>query len=113
MSSGRFIVFEEIFRFSGISNSTIRLPEDVMQSDMLNLIDSLNTDRSVDGILVQLPLPRHLSERAICDAVSPEKDVDGFHIINMGNMCHGKDGLYPCTPLGVMELLKRSGKTTS
>ncbi|GAV07982.1 hypothetical protein RvY_17749-2 [Ramazzottius varieornatus] len=97
---------------AGISSETMHLQDTVSQPDLLSLIESLNHSRSTDGILVQLPLPSHISERAVSDAVSPEKDVDGFHVNNMGNMCQGKEGLYPCTALGIMELLRRSGIQT-
>ncbi|OWA50998.1 Bifunctional methylenetetrahydrofolate dehydrogenase/cyclohydrolase, mitochondrial [Hypsibius exemplaris] len=97
---------------AGITSETIRLPESISQSDLLSLLESLNTNRNVDGILVQFPLPPHISERAVCDTVSPQKDVDGFHVESMGHLCQGKEGFYPCTPLGIMELLKRSGVDT-
>ncbi|XP_055343275.1 bifunctional methylenetetrahydrofolate dehydrogenase/cyclohydrolase, mitochondrial-like [Paramacrobiotus metropolitanus] len=96
----------------GVTSNTFRLPESVSQSDLLNVVESLNTDRNTDGILVQFPLPAHLSEHAVCEAVSAYKDVDGFHVLNMGQMVQGREGLYPCTPLGVMELLKRNGVET-
>ena len=77
---------------------------------MISEIDSLNKDDSVDGILVQLPVPPHISERAVCNAVAPEKDVDGFHIINVGRFCVDMKAMIPATPAGVIEMIKRTGR---
>lgn len=82
-----------------------RLPADTGEAELLALIDRLNNDPSVDGILVQLPLPDHLDEQAIISSISPDKDVDGFHVINAGRLSVGQSGFVPCTPLGCMMLL--------
>ena len=82
-----------------------RLPEDTSSEDLLALVDQLNKDERVDGILVQLPLPGHLDEQSIIASISPEKDVDGFHVINAGRLSVGQSGFVPCTPLGCMMLL--------
>ncbi|WP_096014504.1 bifunctional methylenetetrahydrofolate dehydrogenase/methenyltetrahydrofolate cyclohydrolase FolD [Campylobacter lanienae] len=83
-----------------------RLPEATTQSELLALIKLLNNDDSIDGILVQLPLPKHIDTNAILEAIDPNKDVDGFHAINVGKLNSGLDGFVPCTPLGIMELFK-------
>ena len=82
-----------------------RLPDDVSGEALLALVEQLNSDPAVDGILVQLPLPAHLDEQAIIAAISPDKDVDGFHVINAGRLSVGQNGFVPCTPLGCMMLL--------
>ncbi|NVE95540.1 bifunctional methylenetetrahydrofolate dehydrogenase/methenyltetrahydrofolate cyclohydrolase FolD [Altererythrobacter lutimaris] len=82
-----------------------RLPADTSSEDLLALVEQLNQDESVDGILVQLPLPDHLDEQSIISAISPDKDVDGFHVINAGRLSVGQSGFVPCTPLGCMMLL--------
>ena len=82
-----------------------RLSADTAQADLLALVEQLNNDPAVDGILVQLPLPKHLDEQAIIAAISPDKDVDGFHVINAGRLSVGQRGFVPCTPLGCMMLL--------
>lgn len=82
-----------------------RLPDDVSNETLIALVDQLNNDPAVDGILVQLPLPGHLDEQSIIAAISPDKDVDGFHVINAGRLSVGQDGFVPCTPLGCMMLL--------
>lgn len=82
-----------------------KLPADTSSEDLLALVDQLNNDESVDGILVQLPLPDHLDEQSIISAISPDKDVDGFHVINAGRLSVGQSGFVPCTPLGCMMLL--------
>lgn len=84
----------------------IKLEEDVTEEEVLKIINSLNRDNCVDGILVQMPLPEHLNSRIIQNTISPLKDVDGLTDINMGMLVHKKNCLVPCTPLGVMELLK-------
>lgn len=83
-----------------------KLPEQTTQSELLALIDLLNLDDSVDGILVQLPLPKHINTDKILESISPNKDVDGFHAINVGKLSSGLDGFAPCTPLGIMEIFK-------
>lgn len=82
-----------------------RLPADTGEADLLALVDQLNSDPAVDGILVQLPLPAGLDEQAIISAISPDKDVDGFHVINAGRLSVGQNGFVPCTPLGCIMLL--------
>ncbi|MCK5131081.1 MAG: bifunctional methylenetetrahydrofolate dehydrogenase/methenyltetrahydrofolate cyclohydrolase FolD [Candidatus Sabulitectum sp.] len=89
----------------GYSSRVICLPAEVTEKDILSLIDELNADNSVHGILVQLPLPDHISDDRIASAVLPEKDVDGFHPVNVGRLWRGEDGLFPCTPSGIVELL--------
>jgi methylenetetrahydrofolate dehydrogenase (NADP+)/methenyltetrahydrofolate cyclohydrolase len=83
-----------------------RLPADTDEATLLALVDQLNSDPAVDGILVQLPLPGHLDEQHVISAISPDKDVDGFHIINAGRLSVGQEGFVPCTPLGCLMLLK-------
>jgi methylenetetrahydrofolate dehydrogenase (NADP+)/methenyltetrahydrofolate cyclohydrolase len=92
----------------GIDTETHHLDADTSQSDLLDLIDDLNTDTSVDGILVQLPLPDHIDEQAIIDAVDPGKDVDGFHPENLGRLMRGTPRYIPATPYGIMQMLSRS-----
>ncbi|AII15049.1 bifunctional 5,10-methylene-tetrahydrofolate dehydrogenase / 5,10-methylene-tetrahydrofolate cyclohydrolase [Campylobacter iguaniorum] len=83
-----------------------RLSEQTSEAELLALIDVLNADDSIDGILVQLPLPKHIDTNKVLEAIDPSKDVDGFHAINVGKLSSGLDGFVPCTPLGIMELLK-------
>jgi methylenetetrahydrofolate dehydrogenase (NADP+) / methenyltetrahydrofolate cyclohydrolase len=83
-----------------------RLPADTSEAALLSLVERLNNDPDVDGILVQLPLPYGLDEQAIIGAISPDKDVDGFHVINAGRLAVGQEGFVPCTPLGCIMLLK-------
>ena len=83
-----------------------RLPESTTQSELIALIDVLNLDDGIDGILVQLPLPKHIDTNKILETISPEKDVDGFAAINAGKLASGLDGFVPCTPLGIMEIFK-------
>jgi len=90
----------------GIRSIMHRLPESTAQEALLSLIDTLNKDPQVDGILVQLPLPAHLDSDAILEAITPCKDVDGFHAINVGKLSQNLEGFVPCTPLGVMKLLE-------
>jgi len=93
----------------GIFTLTRQLPERIDQQDLLREIDSLNRDRRIHGILIQLPLPGHLDTPSVLEAVSPQKDVDGFHPVNMGRLLLGQEAFIPCTPAGVLELLRRSG----
>lgn len=93
----------------GIHSPTINLSADTSQEELLQLIDDFNRDPAVHGILVQLPLPEHIDEQTIIQSVKPEKDVDGFHPVNRGKLVIGEDTLVPCTPLGVQEMLIRSG----
>lgn len=96
----------------GIKTKVIHCKKTISENDILNHIHALNIDNSINGILVQLPLPDHITERVICNAVSPLKDVDGFHVLNVGQFCLDMKTLIPCTPLGVQELIKRSGVPT-
>jgi methylenetetrahydrofolate dehydrogenase (NADP+)/methenyltetrahydrofolate cyclohydrolase len=94
----------------GITSQTFALPESATEAELLALLARLNADVSVHGILVQAPLPKHIRETVIYSAVSPEKDVDGFHPVNVGKLLLGaEDGFRPCTPAGIHELLIRSG----
>jgi len=93
----------------GIYSELITPPETVTTEEMLETIASLNAREEIDGILVQLPLPAHVDTKALLDAVSPAKDVDGFHPVNAGRLLAGRSALVPCTPAGVIEILKRSG----
>ena len=91
---------------AGMASFEHRLPADTKQEDLIALVRQLNADESVDGILVQLPLPKHLDEQAVVDAISPDKDVDGLTPISTGRLALGLPGLVPCTPLGSLMLLK-------
>lgn len=95
--------------YIGIRSLAYELPEETRQEELLQLIGELNARRDVNGILVQLPLPAHIDEEKVLDAISPKKDVDGFHPENVGALCIGKPGFVSCTPAGVIQLLKRSG----
>lgn len=95
--------------YIGIESRSYELKEETTQEELIRLVDTLNQDPQVDGILVQLPLPRQIDEDAVIRAISPKKDVDGFHPMNVGKMFVGEEGFVPCTPAGVIELLKRSG----
>jgi methylenetetrahydrofolate dehydrogenase (NADP+)/methenyltetrahydrofolate cyclohydrolase len=92
----------------GMHSVTHRLPENTDQAELLRLIAELNADRLIHGILVQLPLPKHLDEKAVLAAISPDKDVDGLHVVNAGRLASGLPGLYPCTPMGCMILLRET-----
>ena len=92
--------------YVGINFQHIKFAEEVDNSTILNVIEDLNADEKITGILVQLPLPKHLDEEYICAQILPSKDVDGFHEINMGKLALGKSGLVPCTPKGIIDLLK-------
>lgn len=96
----------EACRAAGIYSEEHRLPEDTKESELLELINRLNNDPRIHGILVQLPLPSHIDKDRVLKSISPEKDVDGFHEINMGRLLTGQEGLVPCTPLGIMKLLE-------
>lgn len=97
----------------GMQDHSVHLPENTTEEDLLKLIDQLNNDDTVHGILVQLPLPKHINEDKVIMAISPKKDVDGFHPVNVGNMMIGRPGFLPCTPHGIIVLLKRMGIETS
>lgn len=90
----------------GMESFEFRRPATIGEDELLELIEELNGDPRVDGILVQLPLPRHIDEQAVIAAIDPAKDVDGFHIVNSGKLAVGQEGLVPCTPLGCLMLLK-------
>lgn len=92
----------------GFYSVTEKVEASISEAKVLSMIDVFNRDPKIHGILVQLPLPKHISEQKIIEAISPEKDVDGFHPINIGRMMIGAETLYPCTPAGIWELLKRS-----
>jgi methylenetetrahydrofolate dehydrogenase (NADP+)/methenyltetrahydrofolate cyclohydrolase len=91
---------------AGMASFEHRLPADAAEAELLSLIKALNADPAVDGILVQLPLPAHLDEQTVISTISPDKDVDGFHVINAGRLAVGQPGFVPCTPLGCLMLLK-------
>ena len=92
----------------GMLSEEYALPADTEMDELLKLIDTLNTRKDIHGILCQLPLPKHLDEKRVIDAISPDKDVDAFHITNVGGIMLGEYKFLPCTPAGVMEMLKRS-----
>ena len=94
---------------AGIRSTVIRLEETCTQEELEKTVVSLNEDASVHGILVQLPLPRHLDEARVLRLIDPDKDVDGFHAMNSGRLMNGQPGFVPCTPLGVMKLLESYG----
>ena len=95
--------------YVGVRSLAYELPEETTEEELLKLIRELNDRTDVNGILVQLPLPKHIDEEKVLDAISPLKDVDGFHPQNVGALCIGKPGFVSCTPEGVIQLLKRSG----
>ena len=93
---------------AGIASFEHRLPDDSSQADLIALVEHLNADDAVDGILVQLPLPSHIDDKAVIAAIDPAKDVDGFHVVNAGRLAVGEESFVPCTPLGCLMLLKDS-----
>ena len=93
----------------GIVSEHHHFPDDTSHADLVRVVSDLNSRDEVDGILVQLPLPKHVDDREILELIDPSKDVDGFHPINVGRLSQGEDSLVPCTPAGVIEILKRSG----
>lgn len=97
--------------YIGIESLSYKLPETTSEDELLALIEKLNADSNVHGILCQLPLPKHMNEEHIVKAISPEKDVDGFHVENVGALVTGSEGFVSCTPAGIIELLKRSNVT--
>ena len=97
----------------GMVDRSVHLPESTSEEELLKLIDQLNADDSVHGILVQLPLPKHINEEKVIMAISPEKDVDGFHPVSVGNLMIGRPGFLPCTPHGIIVLLQKAGIETS
>jgi methylenetetrahydrofolate dehydrogenase (NADP+)/methenyltetrahydrofolate cyclohydrolase len=100
---------ERAARELGFLGGVLRLPAETSQEELLKIVKKLNADEKVHGILVQLPLPKHISESAVLAAISPEKDVDGFHAVNAGRLLAGQPLFIPCTPKGVMRLLAESG----
>ena len=96
----------------GMADRSYRLPGTVSEAELLSLISSLNADPSVHGILVQLPLPKHIDEARVIMAIDPEKDVDGFHPVSVGNLVIERPGFLPCTPHGVIALLREAGINT-
>lgn len=95
--------------YIGIESLAYELPEETSQEELLKLISELNAEKKVNGILVQLPLPKHIDEDAVIRAIDPKKDVDGFHPQSVGALCIGQPGFVSCTPAGIIQLLKRSG----
>lgn len=93
--------------YIGFRSLSYELPTETTQDELLKLIDELNGRKDVDGILVQMPLPKHIDEKNVINAISPSKDVDGFHPMNVGALCIGEKGFVSCTPAGVIQLLKR------
>lgn len=89
----------------GITNTTIKKPNDITQEELLEIIEELNNNKSVDGILVQLPLPKHINQIFIINSIRPDKDVDGFHPVNVASLYLKQPGIIPCTPKGIMEVL--------
>ena len=100
---------EKACEYIGINSKKIEMPEETTEEELLALVDNLNTDPAINGILVQLPLPKHIDENKILLAIDPMKDVDGFHPVNVGKMVIGEESFLPCTPAGIIEMIKRSG----
>lgn len=98
---------------AGIHGVTDRYPADMTEAALLQRIDELNADPAIDGMLVQLPLPSHINEQRVIERISPLKDVDGFHPVNVGKLVIGLDAFAPCTPAGIVEMMLRSGVETS
>ncbi|EAC3799961.1 bifunctional methylenetetrahydrofolate dehydrogenase/methenyltetrahydrofolate cyclohydrolase FolD [Listeria monocytogenes] len=94
---------------AGMKSVLIELPENVTEEKLLSVVEELNEDKTIHGILVQLPLPEHILEEKVIDTISFDKDVDGFHPVNVGNLFIGKDSFVPCTPAGIIELIKSTG----
>lgn len=99
---------EKACEYVGITSKTLALPEETTEEELLKVVDDLNHDSAVNGILVQLPLPKHIDESKILLAIDSKKDVDGFHPVNVGKMVIGEETFLPCTPAGIIEMLKRS-----
>jgi len=93
----------------GMDSEVIRLPEETSEDELLSLVEKLNNDSSVNGILVQFPVPKHISSNKIMNTISPDKDVDGLNQINIGKLVAGVEGLTPCTPTGIIEMIKSTG----
>lgn len=99
---------EKACEYVGITSRTLAMPEETTEEELLTVVKELNEDDTVNGILVQLPLPKHIDESKILLAIDSRKDVDGFHPVNVGKMVIGQDTFLPCTPAGIIEMLKRS-----
>ena len=95
--------------YIGVESRSYELPEETSEEELIKLVEELNADESVNGILVQLPVPDHIDEDKIIRTISPDKDVDGFHPESVGRLCIGEPGFVSCTPAGIIQLLKRSG----
>ncbi|MFL6562576.1 MAG: bifunctional 5,10-methylenetetrahydrofolate dehydrogenase/5,10-methenyltetrahydrofolate cyclohydrolase, partial [Bacillus sp. (in: firmicutes)] len=93
----------------GMNSVLIEMPEEVSEEELLSKIEELNQDDHIHGILVQLPIPKHIDEKKVIESISPNKDVDGFHPINIGRMMTGQNAFLPCTPYGIMVLLEETG----
>ncbi len=100
---------EKACREAGMLSREIRLPAETTEAELLELIRTLNADAAIDGILVQLPLPQHIREKSVIDAIAPDKDVDGFTPVNVGHMMIGEDCFLPCTPHGIIRLIEFAG----
>lgn len=100
---------EKACREAGMLSREIRLPAETTEAELLELIRTLNADAAIDGILVQLPLPQHVREKSVIDAIAPDKDVDGFTPVNVGRMMIGEDCFLPCTPHGIIRLIEFAG----
>ena len=98
---------------TGMNSYEYALDENITQNELVELVEKLNNDDKVNGILVQLPLPKHIDEKIIINAINPDKDVDAFHPVNVGNIMIGDYSFLPCTPAGVMELIKSTGVSIS
>ncbi|MFP4372823.1 MAG: bifunctional methylenetetrahydrofolate dehydrogenase/methenyltetrahydrofolate cyclohydrolase FolD [Spirochaetaceae bacterium] len=96
---------------AGIHSRDIRLPEDTSEAELLSKVSELNEDPDIDGILVQLPLPPQIEPQRVIMTIDPEKDVDGFHPVNLGKLLSGEEAFFPCTPHGILVMLERSGIT--
>lgn len=99
---------EKACEYVGINSKTLALPEETTEEELLNVVKELNEDKNVNGILVQLPLPKHIDESKVLLTIDSTKDVDGFHPINVGKMVIGEDTFLPCTPAGIIEMIKRT-----
>ena len=98
--------------YVGIRSLAYELPEETTEAELLELVEKLNKDDSVNGILVQLPLPNHIDEDKVIKTIAPEKDVDGFHPESVGRLSIGQKGFVSCTPAGIIQLLKRSDRSS-
>ena len=99
---------EKACEYVGINSKTLALPEETTEEELLNVVKELNEDKNVNGILVQLPVPKHIDESKVLLTIDSTKDVDGFHPVNVGKMVIGEDTFLPCTPAGIIEMIKRT-----